>query len=430
MPGKNLTATGLIALCAMTICSTNVFASDLFTADVTIGQGTPDEAREIRGFSQATDVLRFVESNELDMVFPRYNDNLSVSGLIDFRGLDMLVSFAEHSPTLRFEVESLAIDESFHGQTREESVDQFVDFLKRDGNNLLNKIHKELARVSPVDPIAGNPNSLQSSLVNSAFDAGAFDTERSLAQGEKTTERKNLIGFRVRGGRFDADNFSGTSISVPLSYTINFDSYPGMKLKFKVPLAYVAVEGADMYSVAPGLGLTVPVMQNWALTASLDYGLTGSYDAASVGQILGGAVTSSYNVAPHLNLGELGLSERARVTLGNMVGRFEALKLSIGDYEFDPGISNTVFKNGVMVEHPLNLKNFGIQRDVGIEASYAHTYFAGSDLYMNHVHELSFGIGSSVGGLLSFFTDRLTLGVTYTFGDGYDSVTGNLGYTF
>ena len=288
MPGKNLTATGLIALCAMTICSTNVFASDLFTADVTIGQGTLDEARERRGFSQATDVLRFVESNQLNMVFPGYNDNLSVSGLIDFRGLDMLVSFAEHSPTLRFEVGSLEIDESFHGQTREESVDQFVDFLKRDGNSLLNKIHKELARVSPVDPIAGNPNSLQSSLVNSAFDAGAFDTERSLVQGEKATERENLIGFRVSSGRFEADNFSGTSISVPLSYTINFDSYPGMKLKFKVPLAYVAVEGADMYSVAPGLGLTVPVMQNWALTASLDYGLTGSYDAASVGQILGG----------------------------------------------------------------------------------------------------------------------------------------------
>ncbi len=430
MLGRSLTAASLIALFVTIMCSTNVFASDLFTADVTIGQGTLDEARERRGFSKATDVLRFVESNELNMVFPGYNDNLSVSGLIDFRGLDMLVSFAEHSPTLRFEVESLEIDESFHGQTREESVDQFVDFLKRDGNSLLNKIHKELARVSPVDPIAGNPNSLQSSLVNSAFNAGAFDTERSPVQGEKTTERKNLVGFKVSSGRFEADKFSGTSISVPLSYTINFDGYPGMKLRFKVPLAYVAVEGTDMYSVAPGLGLTVPVMQNWALTASLDYGLTGSYDAASVGQILGGAMTSSYNVAPHLNLGELGLSEQAKVTLGNMVGHFTALKLSIGDYEFDPGIANTVFKNGVMFEHPLNLKNFGIQRDVGVEASYAHTYFAGSELYMNHVHELSFGIGSSVGGLLSFFTDRLTLGVTYTFGDGYDSVTGNLGYTF
>ena len=149
MLGRNLTAASLISLCAIILYSANAFASDLFTADVTIGQGTLDEARETRGFSKAVDVLRFVESNELDMVFPGYNDSLSVSGLIDFRGLDMLVSFAEHSPTLLFEVESLEINKSFHGQTREESVDQFVDFLKRDGGSLLNKIHKELARVSP-----------------------------------------------------------------------------------------------------------------------------------------------------------------------------------------------------------------------------------------------------------------------------------------
>ena len=139
-------------------------------------------------------------------------------------------------------------------------------------------------------------------------------------------------------------------------------------------------------------------------------------------------MTSKYDLAKHLPAGNLGLSKRTKIVLGNMIGRYQTLKLSIGDHSFNPDIRNTAFKNGVMLSHPLGLKNFG-DHNLEVDASYAHAYLAGTDMYLNHFHELSLSIGSPID-FLEFLTDKLSLGVTYTFGRGYDSVTGNLGYTF
>lgn len=419
----------LTVLCIVPASPTETLGADLFTVDVVIGQGTAYMDSHVRGFSRAEDVMRFAESGPLNAIFPTYDDSLAVVGDINFRGLDMRARFEKDSAVLHFQVESLNIDKSFMGATRDDSVDEFVDFLEKDGASILDRIQKELARVSPVDPIAGNPNSLQSTLLNSAFNDGGFATDRTTLHdpgGPHGTT--NLIGLQINGGSFKAGGFRGTSLTAPLKYTLKLDRWPGTKLTFKLPLTYVDIEGADVYSVAPGAGLTVPIMRNWAVTASLAYGLTGSYDAASVGQIIGGSMTSKYNLAEHLPVSNLGLSKRTKIVLGNMIGRYQTLKLSIGDYSFNPDIRNTAFKNGVMFSHPPGLKIFG-DHNLEVDASYAHTYLAGTDLYLNHFHELSLSVGSPID-FLEFLTDKLSLGVTYTFGRDYDSVTGNLGYTF
>lgn len=247
-------------------------------------------------------------------------------------------------------------------------------------------------------------------MLDSAFDDGGFATDRATLQDPGGTHSTtNLIGLQINGGSFKAGGFRGTSLTAPLKYTLKLDHWPGTKLTFKLPLTYVDIEGADVYSVAPGGGLTAPITRNWAVTASIAYGLMGSYDATSVGQIIGGAMTSKYDLAKHLPVGNLGLSKRTKIILGNIIDRYQTLKLSIGDYSFNPDIRNTAFKNG-RCSLILSASKFS---EAIIWKWTPRTYLAGTDLYLNHFHELSLGIGSPID-FLEFLTDKLSLGVTYT----------------
>ena len=385
-------------------------ARDLFEVTVTV---TPFDggarSTEMRGFSAAEDALRVVENENLDGLFPGYGDRDGVRALIDFRGLDMTAELARDSALLIFEVPTLGIREEFGGDEsgRETAIDDFVEFMKEDGGNILGRIQRKLAEVSPVDPVAGNPNSLQSRLVATQYDAGAFRVDG--------VRPDNRIGLRVAGGTFTADGYSGKSFTVPLSYTFEFRSDPRKKIRLQLPLAWQEVEGAQVYSVSPGLGFTFPVSDRWSLTPSVAYGLVGSVDAGSVAQMVGGMLTSAYEV-PDLPM------EGGSLTIGNMIGHVSTLDFELRGYGFDPDITNTVLKNGAMVDIPVG-------GDYSLQASYALSVFRGTKLFLNRYHELALSLGSEWKEA-EFITDELRLGVTYAFGEGYRAFSVNFGYMF
>lgn len=117
-----------MALIGAAMSSASVQAADLFTVTVTTGGVT-----EMRGFSTAEQALRIAERENLEDLFPNYRETDRVVAGIDFRGLPIAAEFSggESAPTLVFKVGSLGIEETFDGATRDRSVDQFVEFLKR-----------------------------------------------------------------------------------------------------------------------------------------------------------------------------------------------------------------------------------------------------------------------------------------------------------
>lgn len=397
------------ALASIIGATTDVRAADLFSVRVTVGGETVT-----RGFANAEEALRLVESDELENPFPDYRETDAVSAEIQFRGLPVAAHFDEDSNALVFKIPSLDIEERFDAETRQASIDAFVDFIKKDGQAIVDRLQRELARVSPVDPVAGNPASLQSMLVKDAFESGGFATGVERPQ--------SRFGLGVSGGTFRAGDFSGRSLTLPLSYAIGLDSSePRMKLRLKLPLTWQDVEGAAIYAAAPSIAFTWPVTEAWALTPGVSWGATGSVDAASVAHMFGGSLTSDYRITDGVGTG-------ATLAIANMVGHVRALPFSFRGFEFDPGLRNTVLKNGVSYESPTGVALFG---DAGLTAqiSYAHSWFFGSDLFLNRYNEVALSLGAPLEAM-DPITDELRFGAAWTFGKDYSGLSANLGYEF
>jgi hypothetical protein len=170
-------------------------------------------------------------------------------------------------------------------------MELFKDFIKKDGGATLNAIMKKLAEVSPVDPIAGNPNSLQSQMVVTDFDRNF--TSRLASSPRRPPCGFGLVGLGLRFGSYDIDGRQSDSITLLLSYTSRSDLDPRRQLTISAP-SPTPVEGGKVYSFNPGVSYRIPMNDNWALTPAVGYGLTGSVELASLGQMVSGSLTSSY----------------------------------------------------------------------------------------------------------------------------------------
>lgn len=414
--------TALLTAAATLAAASGAWANDLFSVRVEVTNPDGTKRDIARGFANAEEALRIVEGKTLEEFFPGYRgETHDVEADINFRGLPVEVEFTgavtmdgeeteETAKTLVFKVESLGIEEEFDEETRDKSIDKFVEFLEADGGEVLNTIQRELAAVSPVDPIAGNPRSLQSAIVRDAFAGGAFDT--------MPTGAGWGVGAAAEGVSFTAGDYSGQGAVLPLSYTFTFDDAPGAGLRVGLPLSWSDVEGAEIYTVAPTLAWTQPLDEGWSVTPAAAWGIAGSIDAASVGQMIGAAVTSRYEF-PDLDL------TGVKLTMGNMVAHLRTLKFKIQDYEFEPGISNTVLKNGLAFEGDAGMELFD-GAGIAYRLSYAHSYFAGTELYMNQYHEFAVSLGA----LDADAGEELRLGASYVFGDDYSEIGVRLRWAF
>lgn len=172
---------------------------------------------------------------------------------------------------------------------------------------------------------------------------------------------------------------SSSIITLPLSYTVVFDSNPQRKLIFSTPLSFVQSEGSTAYQAGLGVGYSHPLSNSWSLTPSVGMNLVASKDMALASAILSYSLTSSYT----FELAEWGFN------IGNMLGSYSSQKLKIGDYESDPGISNTIMTNGLLVSGPGSL----LANDLVLEYFVNDTRFMGDDLFTDNSQEIGINIG-------------------------------------
>jgi len=224
----------------------------------------------------------------------------------------------------------------------------------------------------------------------------------------------NLSGLGLGFGNFTQGGLHSRSLTAPISYTIRSDSDPGHQFSIRMPISVVETEGAKAYTAGLGFTYRVPITKYWALSPGLSYAVVGSPDLGSAAQIASGSVTSSYEIP-------IGSHQ---ITVGNMVGYYKTLRLKVSDYEVDPQINNTVFRNGLMWSIPMN--PFGLR--TALELSYVNTIFTGTPLYSNTYNEFGFSFGSRRGqsGLKSY----LRAGVTYLYSPTAKGASLNAGVWF
>jgi len=402
------------AMLALTLTHGIAHGASLFKVDATLTSGNAAGQTGTSGFTTAEDALRALETGNLQGVVNQYTGVESANAALGFRGLPISLSYpTANNSTLLLQIPSLGINQSFSGSDRNDSSKLLRDYFKN--GDLLGQIMKKLAAVSPVDPIAGNPNSLMSRMAAQDFSTGFTDPIATVGPREEGAEPvNNLIGIDLRHGSFKQDDLKSTVISLPLSYVVRNDLNPRRQMIFSMPLTQTDAEGAKSYQAGLGFAFRLPVNDNWALTPGIGYTIAGSEDLGSAAQMASLSLTS--HLAYDLGWGS--------VAMGNMIGSYKTLKTNVGDYSFDPQIRNTVLRNGVMMSLPTPMGG----KRMSTEFSIIDTRYSGTELYMKSYQE--YGIALSTARSAVSSRSFLRTGLNFLQSSKSKGLTLNFGYWF
>lgn len=391
-----------------------------------------------QAFEQATidDITDFLDPFALAQVVGAVNaQQAAITGVFDLRGATAIGTYAQNGSALS--IVFVAPDGSvingadgapcsftFNGATRQQSFDEFDTLTDPDVNStdprssaIFACLYQSFARFSPIDPLVGNPGSLQASLLRNAMDLSIGDS--LIEQGEGAPGDPWTVGATYSGGnagRFDYERFEGR---IQRSFRI-FEGNRA-QLKFDLPIQYSRIAGADNYSVQLGVGLEMPVIaKRWSIEPRVSYGAVYSEDLGSAGHILQASVTSR---AVFDGIG------RGRVVLGNMVAYSTTLSVPGLELRFNPDITNVSFRNGVAYELPIKARVGG--RNSSLRASYTNTQLTGDELRNDNFHEftLSFGLRGREESVRAA-RDLIRFNANATIANGFESFSAGVGFRF
>jgi hypothetical protein len=391
-------------------------ARDLFSGTFTVdGQTTT------AGTSNASDFANLFTDAGLNSLFSTYTTNSAAVADVSLRGVPATISYNANSATLRLVIPSIGVDESFAGATRDQSQDMALDWLKGGGGSAMTRFLQQAVASTPVDPMAGNPNSLMNQMGAADFGAalgGAGGTGSSFG----ATGTGSRFGAMARFGSYSASGYDTTVWSLPLGYEYGFSN--GMELVVDAPITLVETSGAQSYSGSVGLGLRIPIALpwesvKWSLTPVLRGGGVGSVDAGAVGGMWSGSVTSVL---------DLRVDEASTATIGNMVSRLQTLPIDVAGYNVSYELTNFMFRNGLI--YTRRLTEWG-GRQVSGSVFVVDTRFTGDALYVNSYQE--YGAYLSLGDPIRQPGQPTPMRVGFTFlnGDnGYQGFSLNFGISF
>lgn len=367
------------------------------------------------GFSTVDDLFKQAQLSGLTQVNANYTDTSESVIRFGYRGLPLVLTTALNSTAVTLLIPGLNTTVVFNAKaTRNGNVDDLKDYLKSSGGDILNRLQQLLAKTSPIDPIAGNPSSMQSRMVADDFDRN-FTQFASNIKAEGGEPVNNLIGIGASFGSFTQAGLTSSVVTLPLSYTFRPDLDPRRQLTIYAPITVTEVAGAKSYGVNLGVSYRIPVNDSWALTPAVGYGISGSVDLGSAAAIVAASLTSQYTMR----------MDGYDLAIGNMVGVYQSQKFTVGDYSFDPQINNTVFRNGVMASFPTTV----LGRKMAFEVSFVNTLYTGTELYSNQSNEIGVTLGTNKGA--SSARSYFRAGLTYL--QGEKDIQGfrlNLGYWF
>ena len=404
----------------MLTCSTP--ARDLFTFKVSVDQSpvVSKGVNDIRYFLELFDDVSLGED------YPNYNPDSSVVAIVDARGIKGILTYLPNSQELRLTLPQLGLDLRFPGRTREESQEMMEDWFKGDldiaGSATtvqLKKLLHVLAKYSPVEPIAGNPNSLQSRMFMADFDRATLSPRVQLS-GLPPDVGKPKGAFYVDadyGAVYRADAFDIYTVSLSLGGVINFQNrHWAMLLDW--PFMGSWTENAESIFTYPGLGVQYRVTDWWDLTAFGRAGIGGSWKVGALGGIYSGTLTSYL----HHDFGNISVG-------WGLLGGFSHTidDIEIANYNITYGLLNYPLQTGLNFSGPLGF-NLG-SKSAGWSFYGNYTHLFGTDLFLEDFYELGAGflLRTEARGTR---TDWMRLRVGYLFGKDYQGLSTSLTFNF
>lgn len=386
-------------------------------------------------FEQNTieDIVTFLDPAEIAAAQPTfYNNNVQVQGVFDLRGAPVLGDYALNSPTLtiRFidpatggtlNVNGQPCTFAYAGATRAASFAQFDAATDPDltpDQRIMQCLGNAWSRFSPIDPLVGNPYSLQGNMSRNALDFTDGMSLVELGPNANSAGDPFIIGATFSTG--SAGRFDMTRIDARINKGWRILEGNRARLKLDVPFSFTTIKGAAAYTGEIGLGLEVPIKANvWSLEPRVAYGITYSSEQGALGHIVQGTIAS------RLVLRGLG---RGQLMIGNMAGYSTTLDTP-GDLNINPDVKAWIFRNGFAYELPLKMRVAG--RNTSFRASYGFTNYSGAKLFNNNFHEasISFGLRGRED-TPKAFRDVVRLNFNTIQAKGFSTYTVGLGFRF
>ncbi len=383
-----------------------------YSAKITVDhESVKESATNVLGLSQE------LHSSSIQKLIPIYTPTSAVSFLLNLRGITADASFAANSTTLVFTIPQLDITQTFTGVTRDDSVTLFKDYITSTVQQQNKHFLQAHARLTPIDPIAGNPNSLQAQMAQSDFMMGRLTPFSGCSDCWEAQPVTHLFQGDFNFSRVFAGGFDSAAYSLPHRYS--YSPKGTWALVVDVPLSIIYVGGAYAITGSAGLGFRFPITHSWSLTPTLRFGSGGSVDLNCGGNFIAPGLTSAFNwrLSPYLVL-----------SLMDSVGYYSSTNFWLGGINLNYRLHNTVFKNGLFLT---TCKGFCLcGRELNGSVWAIDSYFAGNKLFIRHYGEV--GISLLTTRLLPWLEyDCLSLGAAYQFGNHrFHGYTLNLAYQF
>lgn len=374
--------------------------SGVFQADITVSNSPTDTSTKTFDFDNAENFFDQLTRNGIKNAFANYTDNSAVTSVTRYQGINIDIILPQGSSTndLILNIPELNFTKTFTGTNRSDTTTQMKNYLKNDTDGVYTNITKYQIANTPNSPVAGNPASLQGQIVGSTFNnavnipttgvttSSSSGTGNTISgSGSSSSNNANTAGSAspnpiivgIGGGTYSQKGLEVSVLNIPISKAFGIDSDdPRKKLLVNGQFNYITVGQAASYQGSLGIGYMHPVTDNWYLIPAVNYGVIGSQDLASLGQMFSTSISSNYQF-------KLGSYD---VGLVNMFGYYKTLPLNIaGVASSDPDINNYVFKNGIF---PSKVVPFLWGHDLLIKGIFTDTEFTGSKVFVRQYNEV------------------------------------------
>lgn len=367
---------------------------------------------------------------------PAYSGDEGVTATLDIRGIPMSIRYPENSAVLTIEVPQaglfveivppvstgdVAEDRKISEAILEEWLEGDVDLISTNPqtgektSTDLSPVFEALVEFSPVEPVAGNPNSLESRNVMSDFRM-AMASQLLGAHGSGDEPRELETRFRAE---FDtqgifAGPFTGQAYELDLGLELGTPS-DRISVLLDLPIAITVAETAESYMASAAVGLLFRPLYHWNLIPSFRAGVAGSFEL--------GALAVLYNASlASVLLFDVGDYE---LRIGNLfAGGSNIDGLNIGGFDLDYNIDTFAFRNGFEIARTFNSSILGATPEAELYFT-ATNFVGGTKRYLDD----QFDVGVRGVGHWGKSTS-LRLDVGWVGGSGYDAVRIRLGAWF
>lgn len=319
----------------------------------------------ISGTSNGNPFAPVGADNLVDLVTNAVNNEGAFAGLanttavlnVNYGGIANAISVEKNAAndfaTLSFiNADGTRTTRTFDANASGRSLEDLIrEYLEADGAEDLASFFEAVNAQSLIAVSDGNPNATTARMANATFNRfGRYNRQTSMWSVNRDTGEREGTGaqfrFQLSGEVYEAGDFEGETAMAETFFDWNFTPHVGVSLGSF--LGYNAIGDANVYHGGLSVGVPIRVMLpservpfTLQITPSLAAGGSGSEEIGAGGLIYSGAVTG---------LLRWDITKRLAIDFSAQYGVYEGQKLSFGDYEVDPGVSQQIIKHGAAVE--------------------------------------------------------------------------------